>query len=186
MSRFALTETRLSGVLQVQRTRIADDRGALSRLFCSDELRAAGWSGPVAQINHTVTHRRGSVRGLHYQLPPHAECKLVTCLRGEVWDVALDLRSGSPTFLQWHAARLSPNNLTALLLPEGVAHGFQALTDDVELLYCHSQAHAPDSERGVHALDPRLGLRWPLQITTMSERDRSFALLDSAFAGVHA
>jgi dTDP-4-dehydrorhamnose 3,5-epimerase len=184
MSRFEVLDTPLAGVRQVQRTRLCDERGALSRLFCSDELRVAGWLGPVAQINQTVTLRRGSVRGLHYQLPPDAEYKLVTCLRGEVWDVALDLRAGSSTYLQWHAVHLSPDNLTALLLPEGVAHGFQALTDGAELLYCHSRAYAPDSERGVHALDPRLAIRWPLEVGAMSQRDRAFPLLDDAFAGV--
>lgn len=186
MTRFAIEDTPLAGVKRIRRQRLGDERGSLSRLFCADELLVAGWTTPVAQINRTVTRRRGTVRGLHYQLPPDAERKLVTCLRGEVWDVALDLRAGSPTFLQWHAATLSADNLTALLLPEGVAHGFQALSDDVELLYCHSHAYVPASERGVHALDGRLAIRWPLPVDGLSERDRAFASLDPAFAGVSA
>ena len=120
--------------MRVQRQPLQDARGLFERMFCADELAAAGWTQPIAQINHSVTRQRGSVRGLHYQRPPHAEMKLVSCLRGEVWDVAVDLRAGSPTFLQWHAEHLSPSNACALLIPPGFAHGFQALTDDAELL----------------------------------------------------
>jgi dTDP-4-dehydrorhamnose 3,5-epimerase len=108
---------------------MADDRGSLSRLFCADELAASGWAWPVAQINHTVTLHRGAVRGFHFQRPPHAEAKLVSCLRGAVWDVAVDLRQGSPTFLQHRAIELSADNGQALLIPPGFAHGFQALRD---------------------------------------------------------
>jgi dTDP-4-dehydrorhamnose 3,5-epimerase len=186
MSRFAVEDTPLAGVKLMRRHQLADDRGALSRLFCSDELRSAGWTMPVAQVNHTVTHQRGTLRGMHYQIPPDAECKLVTCIRGEVWDVALDLRAGSRTFLQWYAALLSADNLVAMLLPEGVAHGFQTMTDDVELLYCHSRAYSPGSERGVNPMDRRVAIDWPLAASVMSERDRSFAPLDSLFAGVPA
>lgn len=186
MSRFVVQDTPLAGVKLVRRQQLADERGALSRLFCSDELQAAGWIGPVAQINHTITRRRGTLRGMHYQVQPDAESKLVSCIRGEVWDVALDLRAGSNTFLQWHAALLSADNLAAMLLPEGVAHGFQAMTDDVELLYCHSRAYVPGSERGVNPLDQLAAIRWPLAVSIMSERDRSFTPLDSLFAGVPA
>jgi dTDP-4-dehydrorhamnose 3,5-epimerase len=184
MSRFDIEDTPLHGVKTLRRRSLGDDRGALSRLFCAEELRLAGWHGPVAQINHTITRRRGTVRGMHYQLPPDAEQKLVSCLHGGVWDVALDLRAGSPTFRQWHAVTLSSDNLTALLLPEGVAHGFQALTDHVELLYCHSRAHAPHSERGVRPTDPSIAIRWPLELSSVSDRDRAFPLLDEAFGGV--
>ena len=107
---------------------MGDARGFLSRLFCAEELRAAGWTGPIAQINHTHTARKGTVRGMHFQYPPHAEMKLVSCLRGEVWDVAVDIRAGSQTFLRWHAEILSADNGRALLIPQGFAHGFQALT----------------------------------------------------------
>jgi dTDP-4-dehydrorhamnose 3,5-epimerase len=184
MSRFVVEGTPLVGVKLVRRHPLSDERGALSRLFCADELQAAGWTEPVAQINHTVTRQRGTLRGMHYQIPPDAECKLVTCIRGEVWDVALDLRAGSSTFLQWHAAVLSADNLAAMLLPEGVAHGFQTMTDDVELLYCHTRAYAPLSERGVNPMDRRVAIRWPLASNIMSERDRSFAPLDARFVGV--
>ena len=185
MARFELHPTPMASLLGIQRQRLGDARGHLSRLFCADELAAAGWQRPVAQINHTFTAARGTVRGLHYQRPPQAEMKLVSCLAGEVWDVAVDLRAGSPTFLHWHAERLSAENGRALLIPEGFAHGFQALRDDVQMLYLHSAAYAPGAEAGLNPLDPRLALPWPLPVGEMSERDRSHALLTASFEGVH-
>lgn len=183
-SRFACTPLAIPGVVAVQRQRIGDARGSLSRLFCAEELAAAGWTWPVAQINHTHTARAGTVRGMHYQRPPHAEAKLVTCLRGRVWDVAVDLRTGSPTFLHWCARELSAENLTALLIPPGCAHGFQALTDDVELLYLHSAAYAPEAEGGLRPTDPQLGIAWPLPVAGLSARDAGHALLDEYFSGL--
>jgi dTDP-4-dehydrorhamnose 3,5-epimerase len=125
---------------------------------------------------------------MHWQRPPHAEAKLVSCLRGQVWDVAVDVRPGSPTFLRWHAERLSADNGQALLIPPGFAHGFQALSDDVELLYCHSAAHAPQTEAGLHPQDERLGIAWPLPITKLSARDAGHPRLGGAstetFTGV--
>ena len=177
MSRFEVVDTPLAGLKLVRRQRLGDSRGFLSRLFCADELAAAGWTVPIAQINHTFTARSGTVRGLHYQRPPHVEAKLVSCLRGEVWDVAVDLRTGSPTFLRWHAERLSADNGCALLIPPGFAHGFQALSDDVELLYCHSAAFAPQAEAGLHPQDERLGITWPLPISELSARDAGHARL---------
>lgn len=184
MNRFTVTGMPLTGLKTVERQRLGDSRGFLSRLFCAEELCSAGWSRPIAQINHTSTAHAGTIRGMHYQRPPHAEMKLVTCVRGEVWDVAVDLRAGSPTLLKWHAAHLSAENGRALLIPEGFAHGFQALSDDVELLYCHSAAHAPDADAGVHPLDPRLAIAWPLPIREMSTKDSQRSLLTEDFAGV--
>lgn len=186
MSRFAVTDLPLTGLKRVQRQRLGDQRGFLQRLFCADELAMAGWVKPVAQINHTHTAKQGTVRGMHYQRPPHAEMKLVTCIRGQVWDVAVDVRSGSPTFLHWHAERLTAENGCALLIPEGFAHGFQALTDDVELLYCHSAAYAAQAECGLHPHDPRLGIAWPLPIAELSARDAGHPLITLAFEGVRA
>lgn len=184
MSRFFVKDLPLRGLRLVERTRLGDSRGYLTRLFCVDELSLAGWCNPIAQINHTFTQRQGTVRGMHYQSPPHAEMKLVSCLRGEVWDVAVDVRAGSATFLQWHAEHLSADNARALLIPEGFAHGFQALTDNVELLYCHSAAHEPSAEAGLQAQDPRLAIDWPLPIVEMSARDASRAPLCFDFEGV--
>lgn len=184
MSRFEVIATPLHGLNLIHRERMSDSRGFLSRLFCSEELSATGFDRPVAQINHTHTARQGTVRGMHFQHPPHAEVKLVSCLRGEVWDVAVDVRQGSPTFLQWHAERLSAENGQAMLIPRGFAHGFQALTDEVELLYCHSAAHAPEAAGALHPLDARLDLRWPLAITELSARDAGQAWITDEFTGV--
>ena len=184
MSRFTVTPLPLAGLQLVQRQRLTDSRGELSRIFCAQELPTAGWTLPIAQINHTRTAQLGTVRGLHYQKPPHAEAKLVSCIRGEVWDVAVDLRYGSATFLQWHAQRLSADNACALLIPQGFAHGFQALSDDAELLYCHSAAYAPEFEAGMNFLDPRLAIAWPLPVAELSPRDAAHALLTTEFEGV--
>jgi len=184
MGRLNIIDLPLSGLKVVERQRLGDHRGFLSRLFCADELATAGWNRPIAQSNHTFTARRGTVRGLHYQCPPHAEMKLVICLRGEVWDVAADVRAGSKTLLQWHAERLSAENGRALLIPEGFAHGFQALTDDVELVYFHSAAHSPSSEAGLNVRDERLGIDWPLPIVEQSARDAALAPAGPNFAGV--
>jgi dTDP-4-dehydrorhamnose 3,5-epimerase len=184
MRRFTILDTPLSNLKVIERQRLGDTRGFLTRLFCADELAAAGWVKPMAQINHTATAQRGTVRGMHFQYPPHAEMKLVSCVRGVVWDVAVDVRAGSPTFLHWYAETLSAENGRALLIPEGFAHGFQTLTDDVELLYCHSTAYVPAAEAGLNPQDARLAIDWPLAITVQSTRDAQHPLLDARFTGV--
>ncbi len=184
MSRIAIAELSAAGLKRVTRRRLGDARGFLSRLFCVEELAVAGWKKPIVQINHTYTAKRGMVRGMHYQNPPHAEMKLVTCIRGEVFDVAVDLRTGSPTFLQWHAETLSAENGCALLIPEGFAHGFQTLSDDCEMLYLHTAAYALDAEAGLRVDDPRLGIAWPLPIAELSARDREHPLLTPQFKGM--
>lgn len=184
MSRLTLTPLPMAGLFRVQRYPRVDERGHFSRVFCADELAEAGWADPIAQINHSYTARRGTVRGMHFQHPPHAEMKLVSCLRGEVWDVAVDLRHGSPTFMRWHAERLSPDDGGALLIPPGCAHGFQALSDHAELLYCHSAAYVPGSEAGLHPLDAALAIEWPLPPSDLSPRDAGQPPLSAAFEGV--
>lgn len=181
---FTLHRTPIADLMIVERIVRADARGSLSRIFCADELRSAGWRTPIAQVNQTVTRMRGIVRGLHYQHPPHAEMKLVSCLRGAVWDVAVDLRAGSPTFMRWHAEELSAENRRAMLIPQGFAHGLQSLTDDAELLYCHSAAYAPGAEAGVHPREPRIGITWPLPIAALSERDAGHPALPDDFPGL--
>jgi dTDP-4-dehydrorhamnose 3,5-epimerase len=182
--RFEVASTLLDGLLVITRQQLSDDRGFLSRLFCADEIAADGRRLPVAQVNHTLTRRRGTVRGMHFQHPPHAETKYVSCLQGEIFDVAVDLRRGSPTFLHWHGEILSRDNLRALLIPEGFAHGYQTLTDGCELLYLHSVAHHAAAEGALQAQDPRLAIAWPLPITDMSDRDRRHPVLTAAFAGL--
>ena len=184
MSRFTALDTPLSGLKVIERQQLGDSRGFFSRIFCSQELGAAGWDKPVVQINQTLTHDRGNIRGLHFQLPPHIEMKLVTCLRGKIFDVVVDLRAGSPTFLHWHAEELSAVNQRALLIPEGFAHGFQALEPDCQLIYLHSAAYSPESEAGLNPLDPMLSINWPLPITEMSKKDSQNLMLNHQFQGV--
>jgi dTDP-4-dehydrorhamnose 3,5-epimerase len=184
VSRFSITGLPFFGLKIVERQRLGDARGFLSRLFCAEELSVAGWVKPVAQINHTYTARRGTVRGMHFQYPPYSEMKLVTCIRGEVWDVAVDVRADSPTFLKWHAEVLSADNCRALMIPDGVAHGFQALTDDVELIYLHSAAHNSEAEGGLHPEDPEIAISWPLSVASLSARDAAHPLVKNGFGGV--
>lgn len=184
MSNFNIEITPLGGVFKIKRKAHSDTRGFLSRIYCAESLHAVGWHKPVMQINHTLTQEKGTVRGMHFQAHPDAEMKLITCIHGAVWDVAVDLRRESPTFLAWHAELLSPENQTALLIPEGVAHGFQVIEANSELLYCHSAAYAPESEGGVHPLDPRLAIKWPLNIYELSNRDCSHPFLGDDFVGV--
>ena len=184
MSRFDFILTPLSDLKIVQRKVIEDHRGFLSRFYCADEFAVAGIDKPIAQINHTFTRKKGAVRGLHFQHPPYAETKLVSCLKGEIWDVAVDLRSGSPTFLQWHGEILSATNRKSLLIPEGYAHGFQALAEDCELIYLHTSAYHPGAEGALNVTDPRLNIAWPMQIDDLSERDCSHSLIDQNFQGL--
>jgi len=182
--KLGIEPTPLEGLFVVQRRLQEDSRGYFSRFFCSEELADCGFTLPVAQINHTLTRRRGAARGLHFQRQPHAEDKLVSCLRGEVWDVAVDLRRGSPTFLRWHAERLSADNHRSLLIPQGFAHGFQALSDDCELIYLHSRAYHRESEGGLNLADPALAIAWPLPFADVSERDTGQAFLTIDFPGL--
>ena len=184
MSHFQIEETPLQGLKVIQRNPRKDSRGQFARAFCSEELSAAGWTTPVMQINHSMTKAVGSVRGLHYQEPPKAEKKMVLCLRGRVWDVAVDLRASSATFLSWHAEELSAENNKALLIPEGFAHGFQVLDKGSELLYLHSEQYAPRLEGGLSPLDPRLSIPWPLSIVEMSDRDSGFPVLTDKYKGI--
>jgi len=183
-SRFTLMPLAIPGVVAVTRRPVGDARGFFSRLFCADELAAAGWTWPIAQINHSYTAQAGTVRGMHYQHPPHAEAKLVSCLRGRVWDVAVDLRPGSPTFLQWCAQELSAENGAALLIPPACAHGFQTLSDDVELLYVHSAPYVPLADAGLNPQDPQLGLSWPLPVGIISDKDAQRPFLAPDFRGL--
>jgi dTDP-4-dehydrorhamnose 3,5-epimerase len=177
-------DTPLAGLRVIERRRHSDERGFFGRLFCADELAPAGFDAPVAQVNQSVTRERGAVRGLHFQHAPHAEVKLVSCLRGEVFDVAVDLRRGSRTFLKWHAQRLSPGNGLSLLIPRGFAHGFQTLSDDCEMLYLHSAPYAPAAEGGVAPGDPALAIDWPLPVARLSPRDAAHPPLPPDFTGL--
>ena len=184
MSRFILSQTPIAGLQVIQHQPLGDQRGYFERMFCCEELQSIIGARQITQVNHTKTKKVGAVRGMHFQNPPHAEMKLVSCLRGEVFDVAVDLREGSPTFLQWHAEILSNDNHKTFAIPEGFAHGFQALTGDCELLYFHSAAYRPEAEAGLNALDERLSIMWPLPILERSMRDQQHPTLADDFAGI--
>lgn len=178
--------TPIAGLFEIEHTPVGDARGRFTRLFCEQELAPLRSGLHFTQINWSQTQGRGTVRGLHYQTPPAAEAKLICCMRGRVFDVAVDLRADSPTFLYWHALELAEDNNCAVFIPEGVAHGFQTLADEVHLLYMHTAPWIPACEAGLRHDDPRLAITWPLGVTTVSERDRSHALIDDSFIGVCA
>ena len=184
-----LVSTPIAGVVVVETAARRDPRGSFARFYCAGELRPAIGERTIAQINHSVTGQPGTVRGLHFQHAPHAEMKLVRCVRGRVWDVAVDLRAGSSTLLRWHAVELTAANARMLVIPEGCAHGFQTLDPDSELLYLHMAAYAPDAEDGVAWDDPRVAVAWPLPVdrgSALSERDRNLPRLTPDFAGIAA
>ncbi|MGV3550813.1 dTDP-4-dehydrorhamnose 3,5-epimerase family protein [Rhizobium sp.] len=184
MTRFEITPTPLAGLTTLRRKRLGDLRGFLTRLFDTEELREIGWPYPVAQVNETGTAATGTVRGFHYQNPPFTEAKLITVTQGAVLDIAVDIREGSPTFLQHHAVELSGENHLSYLLPPGFAHGYQALTPDVRMVYIHSAPYRAEAEAGLNVLDPRLAIDWPLAVANLSARDQGFALLPDNFQGV--
>jgi len=183
-SRFDFHPTPLEGLWIVQRKPIDDPRGFFCRFFCAEEFQAAGLEKPIVQINHTYTIKRGAVRGLHFQYPPYMEGKVVSCLRGEVYDVAVDIRKDSPTFLHWHGEILSAANQKSLLIPEGFAHGFQTLTENCELIYLHVEVFHPQAEGALHVEDPRIGIIWPLSVAELSERDRCHRPVVTDFEGI--
>ncbi|MDJ0613768.1 MAG: dTDP-4-dehydrorhamnose 3,5-epimerase family protein [Rhizobiaceae bacterium] len=182
MSRFANHVTAIEGVVVVERKPIGDERGFFERMFCASELGELGFS--LSQMNRSFTQEKGAIRGMHYQNPPHAETKIISCLKGSVFDVAVDLRKGSPTFLHWHGEVLSAKNFRSMILPKGVAHGFQTLESDSELLYLHDAAYHPEAEGQLNVYEEKVGIDWPLPATTLSERDRAAPLLDAGFTGI--
>ncbi|MBT9584582.1 dTDP-4-dehydrorhamnose 3,5-epimerase family protein [bacterium] len=176
--------TPLVGVVSVESTPLRDSRGSFFRAFCDLELQEHLTAQPIRQINVSRTEQVGAVRGLHFQYPPAAEIKLVRCLRGRVWDVAVDLRSGSPTFLGWHAEELTPESNRMLLIPAGCAHGFQVLEAGSELLYLHTERYQPELEGGLRFDDPALGIGWPLPPCDLSVRDQGHPWIGPEFAGI--
>lgn len=179
-----LLPTAIAGVFVVDTKSFQDSRGAFTRLFCERELADAVGGRHIDQINHSRTATIGAVRGLHFQRPPHAETKMVRCLKGRVWDVAVDLRKGSRTFLQWHAQELSATNSLMLVIPEGCGHGFQVLEPDSELLYLHTASYTPLVEGGVRFDDPALNIPWPLPVADLSKRDKEHPLINKNFQSI--
>lgn len=179
-----IVTTPIAGVLVVELECRSDARGAFMRVFCEAELVDVLADRHVVQSNYSCTEKVGTVRGMHFQHPPHAEMKLITCLHGAVWDVAVDLRAGSPTFLRWFAAELGGDRPRLLVIPEGCAHGFQTLRPHSELLYYHTVPYAPIAEDGIRYDDLAIGIPWPLPVSEVSQRDREHPLIAPEFEGL--
>ena len=165
-------ETTLKGAYLVDLHPKNDDRGSFTRMFCQKELTKIGFDKQVMQTNHSVTKRKGTLRGMHYMVAPATEVKMLRVIRGEIYDVIVDLRPESDTFLEWTSYRLSEARPQLMYVPEGFAHGFQSLVDDVEMIYHHSAVYNPACERGFRHDDQKFGITWPLAISVMSQRDK--------------
>jgi dTDP-4-dehydrorhamnose 3,5-epimerase len=176
--------TQLADLVFVENRPFKDERGSFTRFFCEQDLSAVIGHRRIVQINRSSTQSIGAVRGMHFQRAPHAEMKLVRCLRGRVWDVAVDLRPDSVSYKRWFAQELSSQNSYMMIIPEGFAHGFQVLEAESELLYLHTASYKPECEGGVRHDDPDLGITWPLVVTDISHRDSSLTYIDSSFAGI--
>lgn len=161
-----------------------DERGWFARTYCKDEFSSIGHDREWLQLNHSFTGNKGTIRGMHYQLPPFTEIKLVRCIAGAVFDVVIDLRKDSATFLQWFGVELSAANQQMIYIPDGFAHGFQSLTENTELIYHHSQFYTPGVEGGIRYDEPMIKIKWPLPLTSISERDKDHPFLDNNFKGI--
>lgn len=179
-----IINTKINGVFVIENDPIIDSRGAFTRLFCEKEYSFILGNRHIVQINHSITRAVGAIRGLHYQYPPFAEMKIISCQKGRVWDVALDLRHGSSTFLQWHAEELTPENSKIMVIPEGFAHGFQVMNENSELLYLHTSFYEKSAEGALRFDDPNLIINWPIPITDISERDKNHPIMNKLFTGI--
>lgn len=184
MTLFTFEYTPLQGLWLITPRPFQDARGEFFRFFCKKEFQTIGFNKEFVQLNHSINLYKGTLRGMHYQVLPFAETKLVRCIKGRILDIVVDIRQNSPTFLQHYAVELSAENKKMLLIPEGFAHGFQTLEDNTEVLYHHTQFYQPQAERGLRYDDPMLNLTWAMPPTWMSERDKNFANLDENFKGI--
>jgi dTDP-4-dehydrorhamnose 3,5-epimerase len=173
--------TEISGLIIVEPEPIHDNRGSFSRAFCKQEFTAVGLHKEFVQINHSFSKSAGILRGLHFQKPPYAEMKYIQCVNGRIFDVVVDIRKNSPTYLQHLSIELSAKNCKGILVPEGCAHGFQTLEHDTLLIYHHTEFYTPGSEGGIRFDDPALAIRWPIAINSMSERDKGFEYISHNF-----
>lgn len=164
-------ETPLKGAFIIEIEPRGDERGFFARAFCQRELTAAGLNPEIVQINNSFSRHAGTLRGIHYQLAPKAEDKIVRCIRGALYDAIVDLRPDSPTFLQHYGVELTAENRRALYVPKGFGHAFLTLVDDTETLYMVTEYYAPDRERGLRFNDPKLGIPWPIPPTVVSDKD---------------
>jgi len=176
--------SKLKGSYEIRLEPYADNRGWFTRFYCKQEFAQINHTKEWVQMNHSFTKAKGSIRGLHYQYPPNSEIKVVRCIVGAVFDVIIDLRKDSDTFLQWCGTELSGQKKNMLYIPEGFAHGFQTLTEDCELIYFHSEYYTSGNEGGIRYNDPAIGIQWPMEATEVSERDHNSPLVDNNFKGI--
>jgi dTDP-4-dehydrorhamnose 3,5-epimerase len=181
---FEICNTLLNDLYVLQRNPLKDQRGYLERLFCSATLKSVVGDKNIKQINHTLTIKKGTVRGLHFQYPPFSETKLVSCIKGEIFDIAVDLRYNSPTFLHWHAELLSEYNHKTLVIPEGFGHGFQTLSNNCEIIYLHTMPYMPEAEGGLNIQDSYIAIKLPLAIEEQSIRDQQLPMVSPLFKGI--
>ena len=174
----------LDDALIIELTPKVDNRGKFTRFFCFNELKEINSEFNIVQINHSYTQRKGTIRGLHFQYPPKAEIKMINCISGKVFDVLVDLRKESSTYLKWQCVELSRDNNRIIYIPKGFAHGFQTLEDDSELLYFHSEFYSPDYEGGIMYNDKQLKIKWPLDVSEISERDMYYMNIEGNFKGI--
>jgi dTDP-4-dehydrorhamnose 3,5-epimerase len=177
-------ETALHGAYLISLEPFQDERGLFARTFCKREFAAIGHQKEFVQFNHSHNKHQATLRGMHFQHPPHTEIKLIRCIRGGVYDVIVDLRPDSPTFLQHLGVELSAQNMQMIYIPEGFAHGFQTLEDHCELVYHHTAYYTPGQEGGIRYDDPRLGINWPFPPRVISEKDQHYPLLREDFIGI--
>lgn len=166
-------ETKLKGAYIIEIKQLADERGFFGRLWCKKEMEEHGLNGNVVQVNTSSSKSKGTIRGLHYQKHPYEETKLMRCTKGAIYDVIIDLRKDSPTFLEWIGVELTDDNYKMLYVPEGFAHGFITLADNTEVIYLVTQFYTPGAEAGIRFDDPQFKINWPVEVTTVSEKDRS-------------
>ncbi|MGI9553011.1 MAG: dTDP-4-dehydrorhamnose 3,5-epimerase [Aurantibacter sp.] len=176
--------TSLQGAYTISLEPFQDHRGLFARTFCAEEFEKIGHRQPFVQFNHSHTNHKGALRGLHYQNPPFAEIKLIRCIHGGVYDVIVDIRKDSPTFLEHVGVELTEENMQMIYVPEGFAHGFQTLENDTQLIYHHTAYYQPSAEGGLRYDDPVLNIKWPLPITDLSKKDERFPHLGSDFSGL--
>jgi dTDP-4-dehydrorhamnose 3,5-epimerase len=179
-------ETPLRGAYVIELEPLFDERGFFARTYCQREFAAVGLHQPIVQMNHSMTKQKGSIRGLHYQRPPADEAKIIRCVQGKVFDVMVDLRARSITFKRWYSVELSKDNMCMVYIPAGFAHGFQAITDEVEMIYYHSAFYNPEHEQGLRFDDPALMIRWPMPVSVISPKDRNYPLIDNTFNGINS
>ena len=184
MNNLIISDLDIKGLKKISKSKIHDDRGFFSKIYSKEFLLNIGFGDNILQINHTYTKYKGTIRGLHYQMQPFSESKIITCLKGEIFDVIVDLRIKSPTYLKWQSIILSEQNNDSILIPKGFAHGFQTLCNDCELLYLHDMPYRFDFENGIKFDDSTININWPIKITNLSERDKKLPNIKSNFKGI--